>query len=273
MTTPDDIALVASYTDLRAARRLRFRRFILAQHGAGQSYGGDPRSARNPAYPGGSDNGDVGLFLVPNDHAASRWQDAYPHAAVRVVGSPRLDTLPTREPGAGPVVAVSFHWDPFFSPEAGSAYAHFARALPALADRYRVIGHGHPRRHDLPKVYRRLGIDHVPDFDDVCRMADLYVCDNSSTLFEFAATGRPVVVLDSPRYRRDIDHGLRFWEASSIGLRVATADHLMETVAVSLMPSHAAELRYCREAALDLVYAYRDHAADRAAEAIREWVA
>ena len=46
---PDDIALVASYTDLRAARRLRFRRFILAQHGAGQSYGGDARSAQNPA--------------------------------------------------------------------------------------------------------------------------------------------------------------------------------------------------------------------------------
>ena len=27
----------------------------------------------------------------------------------------------------------------------------------------------------------------MPDFDEVCRRADLYICDNSSSLYEFAA--------------------------------------------------------------------------------------
>ena len=79
---PDDVALIASYGDLKSARRGGFRRIILMQHGAGQSYGGDRRTARHPCYPGGDFNDEVGLFLVPNQHAADRWAFRYPAASV-----------------------------------------------------------------------------------------------------------------------------------------------------------------------------------------------
>jgi len=66
----------------------------------------------------------------------------------------------------------------------------------SLPRKYEVIGHAHPRA--LLKVahyYRAARVEVVPDFAEVCRRADLYICDNSSSMFEFAATGRPVVVV------------------------------------------------------------------------------
>jgi hypothetical protein len=266
-----DVTLVASYHDLCIARRRGLYRIVLSQHGAGQSYGGDRRSAHNPAYPGGADNGGVGLFLVPNTHAASRWQAAYPKIPVEIIGCPRLDALPARAPGHTPVVAVAFHWDCSICPETRSALPWIVRGLRQLAGLYTVIGHGHPRRHDLGRFYAGHGIEHVSDFDEVCRRADLLVADNTSALFEFAATGRPVVVLDPPTYRRDVEHGLRFWEAASIGVRVAHPDELVAAVERAL--ALRAEDIERREEALDIVYAFRTGSAARAARIIEEWSA
>ena len=114
---------------------------------------------------------------------------------------------------------------------------------------------------------QRHGIEHVATFDEVCRRADVYVCDNSSTIFEFASTGRPVVLLNSPQYRKRIHHGLRFWDAASVGVQVDTAAELPDAIQRALHEDHSAE----REAALDIVYAYRTDAAQRAADAIMEW--
>ena len=257
-----DVAIVAGYPDVKLARRRGFRRIVLLQHGAGQSYGTD-----HPHYAGGRGNDDVGLFLVPNEHAADRWRARYPRAAVEVVGCPKLDTLPAREPGP-PTVAVAFHFDAWVAPESRSAWQHFRDALPELAGQVRLIGHGHPRRIDLAAAYAAMGIEWVPDFAEVCRRADLLVFDNTSAGFEFAATGRPVVVLNAPWYRRSAQHGLRFWEAATVGLQADRPGMLAETVRCSLMPSHADELRRRREAALRYVYAYRTGAAQRAADAI-----
>jgi DNA-binding transcriptional LysR family regulator len=257
-----DVALVASYGDLRRARRSRFRRIVLAQHGAGQSY-----SNTNPHYPGGSDNGDVGLFLAPNEYAANRWRQAYPRAAVEVVGSPRLDSLPVREPG--PVTAcVSFHWDGYLCPETRSALPHYRNVLGELSRSVNLIGHGHPRTN-LGPMYRKLGIEFVPSFDEVCRRADVYVCDNSSTIFEFAATGRPVVLLNSPAWRRDVNHGLRFWDAAHVGINVDEPGQLVGSVLEALQDDHHAD----REDALNLVYQPRTNAAASAATAVTDWLA
>jgi hypothetical protein len=62
--------LVASYGDHKRARALGYERIARAEHGAGQSYAGDPASADIPNYAGGRDAEDVGLFLVPGPHPA-----------------------------------------------------------------------------------------------------------------------------------------------------------------------------------------------------------
>lgn len=257
-----DVALVASYQDMRRARRAGMR-IVLSQHGIGQSYSDD-----NPHYPGGRDNEGVGLFLVPNHHAANRWRNAYPAARVEVVGSPRLDDLPRREPGSL-TVCISFHWNAFHTPEARSAYGPFSLILGELARSVNLIGHSHPRR-DMTSVYERLGVEYVRTFDEVCRRADLYIADNTSTLFEFAATGRPVVVLNAPYYRRDAQHGLRFWDAADVGVQVDDPADLL--AATERAMSERVDDIGRREIALDLVYAHRTGAAQRAADAVTDWL-
>jgi hypothetical protein len=260
--------LVCSWGDMAIARRLGYQHIALAQHGAGQSY---PASKRPnyPSYPGGSGNEGVSLFLTPNQHSADRWKKAYPRARVEVVGCPKLDTLPKRLPGPGPVVAVSFHWNFGMCPETLSVLPEYQSALIPLAKRYQVIGHGHPRRRDLPNVYRRTGIEHVPNFADILRRADVYVFDNSSSGFEFAATGRPVVVLNGRSFRRDAHHGLRFWDAAGVGVNVNRPGDLLDGVARALIdgPSDAAE----RERALDIVYQPRSGGARLMADAVIDW--
>jgi hypothetical protein len=260
--------LVCSWGDMKTVQKLGYQHVALAQHGAGQSY---PASKRPnyPSYPGGTGNEGVSLFLAPNRHSADRWKQAYPRARVEIVGCPKLATLPKRLPGPGPVVAVSFHWNFGMCPETMSVLPEYQSALIPLAKRYQVIGHGHPRRRDLPNVYRRTGIEHVPSFDQILKRADVYVFDNSSSGFEFAATGRPVVVLNGRSFRRDAHHGLRFWDAAGVGVNVNRPNDLMDGVARALAddPSAIAD----RERALDIVYQPRSGGARLMADAVIDW--
>lgn len=269
------VALVASYGDIKGGRRLGYGPFIFIEHGIGQSYAG-VRSGqeRNGSYAGGADRDDVGLFLVPNETCAAMWRTAYPEARVAVVGSPRIDRLPRKEPG--PVtVAISWHWDAGrICPEAGTALGDFATVLPALGRRYNVIGHAHPKAdwpQRMERVFRRAGIEFVADFDEVCRRADVYVCDNSSTLYEFASTGRPVVVMNAKGYRKSVNHGLRFWEAADVGIQVDDPALLGDAIADALEDTLSRQA--AREAALDLVYQPRTDGTAYAVTAINDWLA
>lgn len=257
---------VVSYGDLRAATMNGRTMIALGQHGAGQSYSTD-----HPAYPGGRSQGAASLFLVPNRHAEMRTRAAYPRARVERTGCPKLDTLPGREPDGQLVVALSFHWDgPAIAPEMRSAWLHYRRALGALTRRYRVIGHAHPKATArVAPWYRASHVELVPSFEDVLRRADVYACDNSSSLFEFAATGRPVVVLNAPWFRRNVEHGLRFWEASGIGVNAEGPHDLAAAVAAAVADAPAT--RAAREAALDLVYDPRTGGAQRSAEVLVDW--
>jgi hypothetical protein len=87
-------------------------------------------------------------------------------------------------------------------------------------------------------------------------------------MFEFAATGRPVVVLNAQGYRRDVSHGLRFWDASTVGINVWRRDELMDGIARAL-ESRSDDVA-AREEALGVVYGLRTAAGERAAAAIRE---
>jgi hypothetical protein len=270
--------VVASYGDERRVRGMR-RHVARFEHGAGQAYlGGTERMARHPSYAGGRDCA-AELLLCPNEYSAALWRKWYPGMLVEVVGSTRLDSLPALEGPEG-VVCVSFHWDCLLVQEARTTYYTYRAALPELARRFPVIGHGHPRALDgdprLRRAYMRLGIELVEDFDEVCRRASVYVCDNSSSMFEFAATGRPVVVLNEPvglqpnrGYRREVAHGLRFWDAAGVGPNVWAPAELLPAVerAMECRPEDVA----AREAALDIVYVHRHGAAERAASVLCEW--
>lgn len=273
-------ALVASYGDIKEARRMGYGPLVFLEHGAGQSYRGNPRApqAKNPSYAGGADRDDVGLFLVPNEPCADQWRTAYPAARVEVVGSPRLDGLPRRQldPIApSPTVCISFHWSGhWIAPEAGNALGTFAPVLPELAKRFHVIGHAHPKGDwpdQMARVYRRAGIEMVRDFEDVCRQADVYVCDNSSTIPEFASTDRPVVLMNDRTYRKSVNHGGRFWDWAHIGIQVDDPALLGDAIEEALRD--APESRAAREAALSIVYAHRSGGAARAVRVITEWLA
>lgn len=262
--------VVASYGDLKRSRTfLPHAKRALLQHGSGQSYPVG-RHAVHPSYSGGKDHDDVSLFLCPNEYSAARWRTAYPAATVSVVGSPRVDTLPAKEPGPTTVV-MSFHWDCPIAPETKSAFQHFRSVLGYKDSRYNLLVHCHPRaRRWLTPYFRRYGIPYIERFDDVCRQADLYIIDNSSTLFEFAATGRPVMLMNPPWYRRNVEHGMRFWELSSIGLNVNDPRDVHGTISTALLdpPGVRAE----RERCVALVYPIRTGSTAEAAEAVKRWL-
>ena len=270
-------ALVASYGDVKEGRRLGYGPFAYLEHGAGQSYG--RRTAASGSYAGGPDHEDNELFLVPNAQCAERWSAAYPSARVEVVGSPRLDDLPHRQSdGTEEVVALSFHWPAplSISGYAGTAVGDFLPVLPRLVEAFgrdRVIGHAHPKM-DWPRrmrrQYDRLGIEFVEDFDDVCRRADVYVCDNSSTIFEFAATGRPVVLLNAAAWTRKGSVGLRFWDAAHVGVNVSPQDDLVAAVRRALRDDP--ELQEARHDALLGVYQPPRGGTALAAAAVVRWL-
>jgi hypothetical protein len=262
--------LIASHGDLRRARAAGKRRIARIEHGHGQSYGGDPASAGHSSYPGGRDHDDVSLFLVPGEHPAGRWRATYPAARVEVVGCPRLDLPVRHETEPEPIVALSFHYHAMVGcPEGDGTWRWYRGQLRRLAGRFRLLGHAHPRwAARIRPWFLNAGAEFTYDFDEVRARAAVYACDNSSTIFEFAASGeRPVVLLNAPHYRRRIEHGLRFWSEADVGL------HADPTTVGSVLERALGETvdPAVRSEVLDRVYAHRGDATERAVAAILDW--
>lgn len=257
---------------------LRETPIIYVEHGAGQTYDSDPVAARHTSYSGGTSHEDVRLFICPSQSVAERWQKQYPDTPTAIVGCPKLDPWyqsSRYQPSSEPVVAISFHVDLHPNqdtcPEMSGAWPYYDEILPALAERFRLLGHGHPRLYPhLIERYKRLGVDHTARFSDVLDRAAIYVVDNSSTGPEFASTGRPIVWLNAPHYRRDVEHGGRFWKDwAGLGEFVNHPDELTDVIEDTLQEK--AWRQAIRDQTAASIYAYRDgHAAERAAQAIVE---
>lgn len=247
---------------------------ILMEHGAGQTYNSTHSSYAGGVHPA---RDATKLFLAPGPVTAEKLRGAHPTTPVVEIGCPKLDrriTKDPRPPSDPPTVCVSFHWDCRVVPETRWAFPFYKRALSSLAGRsdINLVGHAHPRaRRALVPFWRGLGVPFIEDFDDVLEVADVYVIDNSSSLFEAAAVGIPVVVMNSPLYRRDVEHGLRFWEASQIGPNCDTGRDLPAAIFEALEPTELQRKETDR--CLDLVYTVRDGTSAKAAvEAIRTHV-
>jgi len=278
----DKYVLVAGYRDIQAVQRAGYRHVAFMEHGVGITYG------LHRSYAGGrGERTQVELFLAPNEIVRVKTEKALPGVRQAVVGTPKLDGWKAegRRQNAEyekSVVAVSFHWDGArVVPEAGTAFAHFRKILPVLARRgkFELIGHGHPRAMGkLRHEYERMGIEVVTDFEEVMRRADVYVCDNSSTIYEFLVTGKPVVLLNAPEYRKKVNWGIRFWDYTDVGPCIDEPEELLSAIsgqlsAVSDQRSADGGERYAeaREKAVRELYPFLGESAVRAAEALREW--
>jgi hypothetical protein len=271
---PGTVIICSAFGDLNQANNSGAIT-VLMEHGAGQTY-----QSSHASYAGGShaarDN--VSLFLVPGQRPAEKLRAKHPRTPVVEIGCPKLDkriTKPRPERQTDkPTVVFSFHWDCKVVPETTSAFPFFRRGIELVARRndYRVLGHAHPRAmKSLRPWYQTRGIEVVEHFDSVLEEADVYVCDNSSTIFEASAVGIPVVLMNSPRYRREVEHGVRFWEAADIGPNANRAAELPRRIAEALNPSP--EQQAATERAVNLIYSVRDGSSTiRAVEAIQTHV-
>lgn len=258
----EGLAVVAGFGDLR---RVPYLDAVLVEHGAGQTYSSDHGS-----YAGGHGRDNVVLFIVPNRTVAERNRAVYPQARHAVVGCPKLDPWhpPKKTPTVG-TVAISFHWNARVAPEALSAWNHYRGCLKALKKNFdNILGHAHPRMMPtMKRRYEEVGIEVVKDFSEVLDRASVYVTDNSSTLYEFASLDRPVVVLNAPWYRPEVDHGLRFWEFADVGVQVEGPWALNKAIELALADPPAIAKR--RREIVPQVYEFVDgKAAERAAQAI-----
>lgn len=267
--------LVAAYGDLKRARAQTGRPIIMLEHGAGQTYrdaGG--KLLQHTSYAGGRDRAGVILYLVPGPSAARAYLEAGVTVPVLQVGCAKLDPWLSGEktPALDPVptIGVSFHWDCDVVLETRTTWPRY---LPAFirahqSGKVRILGHAHPRIAEVVRsMWVAAGIEWIHDFSTILNRAHAYACDNSSTMYEFAATRRPVIVLNHRFYRRSVHHGLRFWEAAGLGPIVDHEDEIPDAIHRALHPSD----RMMRQAwaAVQHAYAVTDGtSAARAAHAI-----
>jgi hypothetical protein len=268
------IAMVAGWVDMRHLRNMN--PMIYVEHGAGQAYLGDDKTATLPGYSGGGSrhSGVIG-YICPSDTVAQRWA---PTPAV-AAGCPKMDRWIGVEPELGDnSVCFAWHWDAghnTLSPEMRSAWDHYADALPGVVARWNaagwhVAGHAHPRWEGaLDQRMRDAGMIIAESDADVFRHVGHLFVDNSSLGYEFALLGRPVTWLNAPWYRRNVEHGLRFWSQVP-GLQVSDPADLL-----THLPSDLVGDREWADEIMAGVYSPWSHmglAAERAAEWITELV-
>lgn len=264
----NEVVLASAYGDLRIIERLG-KKAVFTEHGVGLFY-----NTEHPSYVGSTASRDaVILRLVPNERAAARSREVM-NCPVEVIGVPKMDRFANRPVKMNrrysTVVAVSFHFDAVVCPETRSAWRHYMGNLGMLSAKYKVLGHAHPRIFKkLAPIYARMGIKPVEDFSEVLKKADIYAVDNSSTLFEFAFTGKPVIVLNCPYYRKWVEHSgnPRFWKYADIGYNVEKQTGIREAVDWTL--EHWRENAVRQREIVEDMFTFTDgRAAERAVNAI-----
>ena len=260
--------VVASFADAMAVAE-NPGGVIFVEHGAGQTYTGDAASADHGSYAGGAGLGNVGLFLSPREEVADRWRARYPAATAVAVGCPKMDKWADHPRSDTKTIGWTWHWNCGLIPETMSAepYYNVAAIVPRLrSDGWEVLGHAHPKDRMGYARWSHLGVE-VVGLDDLYARASTLLCDNSSVMYEFLAWRGPVIALNSPLWRRDVFHGLRFWDWPAAQIDDSRA---LEVFELLHEPAHA----WGRGEALRVLGhdPSRPSAAERAYEAIVAWM-
>ena len=252
------VTVVASRRD---AIRMKDRKVILIEHGAGQWYGRDPGG-------GGFAHENVILFLAPRDEVAERTAELYPNAKRVAIGSPLVESLRRIERKPERVV-LTWHDTSAEMIEFRGAFAHYRPGLEQLAKNVAVLGNGHPRlRGRLRPKYQQFGIETEWSWPKALSRAAAVSADNTSVMWEAAACDVPLVVLDAPWFRAEVDYFPRFWAFADIGPRISHPGQWIEACqqAIEWAPRWAE----IRAAATKAIYGEVDGSIGRAVMAILE---
>lgn len=258
----DNLTLVASWKDYCETKG----DVIFMEHGIGHNYGNE-----HPAYVGGKGKDRVVMFLNQHNLSQTTNRKAYPNAINEIIGTPKMDNINSidKKPNVKPIVCISFHWDCFVCNNTRSAYYYYKDVISELAKNkeYTLIAHGHPRGDW--KMMELNGIKFYSDLNDIMNIADVYVNDNSSSMYEFMLTGKPVIVLNCPLYDRKKDTGIRFWRYIG-GMQVNNPCELHNTIMHTI--NHPDHLESTRKDIVNELYPYHGHSAQRASEVIVEFL-
>lgn len=269
LTPGTTLALVAAHADYVEAHETCGRPVAYLNHGVGQSW--RARDGRLLSSGCGQARPGARVFLTPGPHATTVTREANgPTATIVQVGSAKVEGLRCLPTPREPLLVVSTHWDHRLVPESRPALPAY---LGVLKDAPMPIAlHAHPRLAWWAREQaRQLGIEYIETFHEVCTRATIYATDSSSTLFEFAALDRPVIVVNGRAYRRDHHHGLRFWDAATVGVQVDTHTPEEFAAAVTEAALDAPARQSARAAAVALAYhPFDGQAAQRAAHALQE---
>lgn len=256
------LCVVASYGSVRRLSKKDYPvlQFILLEHGAGQIY-----QSEVPGWARGSfrHSNRIKLFLGTNKFCVEAFKKNNNDITSYIVGCPKLDNIETQiNDYNNPLVVFSWHWDCDSIPETRSGFNFWAEEVLTLHKdkdkKFRIAIHGHPRLQDQTKAFcMKHQIDFIKTFDYVLKYANIYVVDNSSTLYEFAATTKPVILLNNPFYRRDVEHGMRFWEHVDLGLNCDRRGEIRPLIDFIIKNKGDTLCNERKKAIIDEVYPYR----------------
>lgn len=262
-------ALVAGWQDVAPLRDLT--RMIYVEHGSGQTYAGREHDPSYSGSGGARHRGVIG-YICPSQMVADRFSKP-----ATAVGCPKLDRfigIP-KPVGSTPTACFVWHWDCKMVQEASSVWPHYEPFFSAIVGSFReqgfrVVAHEHPKwRGQMAERMTRYGVDVLARDADVFIEADLMIVDNSSLAFEFMALGRPVVFMNAPWYRFEVNHGGRFWDWV---IDHPMVDDPLELSGLDLWEVVIPDTEAINRTA-DLVYAYRDGSSSRrAARAVQDLI-
>lgn len=246
----DDIVMVASFMDIGCAGD---RRVIYVEHGAGQSYKSENKMGEADYYHGGNHPENVIGYLGPRQDVIDAW--GRPGFAC---GAPICDPYELFAPNK--VAAITFHNQPLAArhvPEMGTAFEHYARRMRDIIHAlqhqgYTVWGHRHPRFKHLRGYWDREHGIYEATPHEVRASVQLLIGDNTSMMYEMMYLGRQVIALNAPWYRRDVEHGLRFWTYAPV-TQADDPDQLVDVIGeIDTIENRSSDL--CDLSLCDYVY-------------------
>jgi hypothetical protein len=267
-----DYVLVFSFGDLRVINEMKTKGIIFCEHGTGLFY-----ENHHASYAGSTSHRDnVILRLSPNKTHADKEKETL-ECPVEIIGVPKLDKFAKRYWNFNkekPTVAISFHFDCFVNPETRSSFNYFKSIIPELNKQFNLIGHAHPRL--MPQIqdfYIKNKIRIVNDFEKVLELADVYCCDNSSTIWEWCITEKPVVLFNPPFYRREVEHkgNPRFWRLSCIAPLCNKPEELIDCI-WEAVKNHEKYQPIIRQAKKEVLHITDGTATQTACEIIKKYI-